>query len=335
MKFDEYKNSKTKNNTTQSFDEYKKSKNAEYESNRISQKIKKGKRIYDNSINFSDKLNYSNSSLQLPKGWNENTSGIIEKIGNGWTEEQKNNYYYMLTEDRNQAKDYARYINALGRINPKTKMPFNEEEALKITTNLKTLDYQSAHPEFYAKYNIDTTSEKWKLNSEDHSGELQNPGENSAITEEKIKYVMEQEDLSREEAEEYLKNYYGEDYGGYIYPADFVAIRDKGGKDYTEFLSYIHVRDVDRDYKLEGTDKNLFNELEYSAEQKGYDYASPEEIKTLRYIINTGTEEEADEYWNALKIEMSKECKEEILIGNLTLVLSWKNNGNLDSWGTL
>ena len=37
----------------------------------------------------------------------------------------------------------------------------------------------------------------------------------------------------------------------------------------------------------------------------------------------------------ALKIEMSKECKEEILNGNLPLVLNWKNNGNLDYWGTL
>lgn len=37
----------------------------------------------------------------------------------------------------------------------------------------------------------------------------------------------------------------------------------------------------------------------------------------------------------ALKIEMSQECKEEILNGNLTLVLNWKDNGNLDYWGTL
>ena len=37
----------------------------------------------------------------------------------------------------------------------------------------------------------------------------------------------------------------------------------------------------------------------------------------------------------ALKIDMLKECKEEILNGNLTLVLNWKNNGNLDYWGTL
>lgn len=37
----------------------------------------------------------------------------------------------------------------------------------------------------------------------------------------------------------------------------------------------------------------------------------------------------------ALKIEMSQECKEEILNGNLTLVLNWKDNGNLDYWGVV
>lgn len=37
----------------------------------------------------------------------------------------------------------------------------------------------------------------------------------------------------------------------------------------------------------------------------------------------------------ALKIEMSKECKEEILNGDLTLVLEWEDNGNLNYWGVV
>ena len=53
---------------------------------------------------------------------------------------------------------------------------------------------------------------------------------------------------------------------------------------------------------------------------------------TEREVINMT---DFEKMCQALKIEMSKECKEEILNGNLTLVLNWKNNGNLDYWGTL
>ncbi|MBR4973871.1 MAG: hypothetical protein IKY45_05360, partial [Clostridia bacterium] len=101
--------------------------------NDILKKIDIGKGIYNTAMSANGSLHYSSklqgsptSKLELPA---PTDNPFIEKIGDGWTEDQKNNYYYLLADDDNKAREYARSVNAYSKTLPVLSKPITEGQA--------------------------------------------------------------------------------------------------------------------------------------------------------------------------------------------------------------
>lgn len=158
-------------NFGQSVQQQKKQANAQIVANRIYNrsskisdtlsKIATGKAKYDKALTATNALPSSRfqSPITSKLGVETNEQNpFVEIIGDNWTEDQKNTYYYLLSDNDDKAREYARSVNAFSKTSPVLANPITEGQAqmevlakdiadLERKQNLKTFEDKMSEQE--------------------------------------------------------------------------------------------------------------------------------------------------------------------------------------------